>query len=535
MTAEEAARGRRSFQDLPVLPKIIAGAVLTLLVAVVVAVVALVKLNDTATQVQEMYEIQVKPLIVLGQADRAMMQLRVDVLRHGISITAANKAEAAQRIDDDDNKLAALIAAYRTTAADPSVVDKFTTDWVAATAVRVKLLALSNAGRTEDFETLRNNTYTPLVQTAAADLDEAYSAEAGQSAQRATDARDSYRSARLTVIIMLLVGGLLALGLAVLVAKAIRRSVQSVSRVARALAGGDLTVRSGVRSADELGLMARDLDSAMGSLRNTVEELEQNAVTLAGSSEELAATSSQIAEAAERTNAQVNVVSASAGQVGANIATVAASSEEMGAAINEIASNAGEAARVAADAVALAESTNQTVSKLGVSSAEIGNVIKVITQIAEQTNLLALNATIEAARAGEQGKGFAVVASEVKDLAQETGRATEDISNRVQAIQTDTAGAVSAIAEIQAVIGQINEFQTTIASAVEEQTATTNEMVRNVSAAAAGAAEISESVSDVSGATQNTAAAVTEAQTTTAELARMSNDLQRIVSQFRVT
>ncbi|GIM93450.1 methyl-accepting chemotaxis protein [Paractinoplanes toevensis] len=535
MTADAMVRGRRGFSDLPVLPKIIAGAAITLIVAVTVGVVALVKLDSTAKQVQEMYEIQVKPLIVLGQADRLMMQLRVDLLRHGLTPSAATKAKIETQIAAEEDELAALIASYRTNAADPALADKFSADWKTATALRDEtLLPLSRAGQSVRFEQLRSTRFQPLAVTAADDLDEAYSAESAQSAARATTARADYRSARLMIILLLVVGGLVALGLAVVVARAIVRSVRSVSVVAKALAQGDLTVRSGVRSGDELGLMARDLDAAMGTLRDTVEELEQNSVTLAGSSEELAITSSQIAEAAERTNAQVSAVSASAGQVGANIATVAASSEEMGAAINEIASNAGEAARVAADAVTLAESTNQTVSKLGASSAEIGNVIKVITSIAEQTNLLALNATIEAARAGESGKGFAVVASEVKDLAQETAKATEDISVRVQAIQTDTAGAVTAIAEIQSVIGQINEFQTTIASAVEEQTATTNEMVRNVSAAAAGAAEISESVTDVSEATQNTAAAVTEAQTTTSELARMSGDLQRIVGQFRV-
>jgi len=534
VTTESAARGRRSLQDLPVLPKVIAGAVVTLLVAMAVGVVALVKLDITATQVQQMYEAQVKPLIVLGRGDRMMMQVRLDVLRHGISLTAANKEKAATAVTTHEQQLTALLEAYRANAADPGLIDAFETDWAAAKVVREKMMALSSAGKTAEFESLRTSQYTGLAEKAAADLDAAYVAETERAGALAATARDEYRSARLTVIIVLVLGGLVAIGLAVLVARAIRSSVTSVSRVAKALAEGDLTVRSGVNSGDELGVMARNLDAAMGSLRDTVEELGQNAVTLAGSSEELAATSNQIAEAAERTNAQVNAVSASADQVGANIATVAASSEEMGAAINEIASNAGEAARVASDAVALAEQTNQTVSKLGTSSAEIGDVIKTITQIAEQTNLLALNATIEAARAGEAGKGFAVVASEVKDLAQETGRATEDISTRVQAIQQDTAGAVTAIAEIQAVIAQINDFQTTIASAVEQQTATTNEMVRNVSAAAGGAAEISDAVGDVSDATQNTAAAVTEAQATTAELARMSNDLQRIVSHFRV-
>jgi methyl-accepting chemotaxis protein len=172
-------------------------------------------------------------------------------------------------------------------------------------------------------------------------------------------------------------------------------------------------------------------------------------------------------------------------------------------------------------------------NKLGASSAEIGNVIKVITSIAEQTNLLALNATIEAARAGELGKGFAVVASEVKDLAQETARATEDISKRVEAIQADTGGAVTAIEQISQVIAQISDFQTTIASAVEEQTATTAEMNRSVAEAAQGTNEIAENITGVAEAARLTSEGVTQTQQATTELARMSAELTALVSDFR--
>ena len=146
--------------------------------------------------------------------------------------------------------------------------------------------------------------------------------------------------------------------------------------------------------------------------------------------------------------------------------------------------------------------TNATVAKLGESSAEIGNVIKVITSIAQQTNLLALNATIEAARAGEAGKGFAVVANEVKELAKQTAKATEDISRKIEAIQNDTKGAVEAIAQIGKIINQINDIQNTIASAVEEQTATTGEISRNVAEAAKGSNEIAQNITGVAQAAQ---------------------------------
>jgi methyl-accepting chemotaxis protein len=157
----------------------------------------------------------------------------------------------------------------------------------------------------------------------------------------------------------------------------------------------------------------------------------------------------------------------------------------------------------------------------------------VITAIAEQTNLLALNATIEAARAGELGKGFAVVASEVKDLAQETARATEDIGGRVTAIQSDTTSAVQAIEEISRIIGQINDYQNTIAAAVEEQTATTAEMSRSVGEAAGNSSQIASTISEVSHAAQSTTETLSEANQTITELTGLAGDLQTAVGRFR--
>jgi methyl-accepting chemotaxis protein len=258
----------------------------------------------------------------------------------------------------------------------------------------------------------------------------------------------------------------------------------------------------------------------------------ENAQQLTAASDELSAVSQEMSANAEETAAQANSVSAASEEVSRNVQTVAAGTEEMSVSIREIAKNAAEGARVAASAVTVAASTNATVAKLGESSAEIGNVIKVITSIAQQTKLLALNATIEAARAGEAGKGFAVVANEVKELAKETAKATEDISQKIEAIQTDTRGAVTAIGQIGDIISQINDLQNTIASAVEEQTATTNEMSRNVAEGATGTNDITQNITGVAQAARDTSAGAARALGAAKGLAGMASELHKLVSRI---
>jgi methyl-accepting chemotaxis protein len=270
------------------------------------------------------------------------------------------------------------------------------------------------------------------------------------------------------------------------------------------------------------------LEAIVGPLRATAE----NASSLASSSEELTAVSQVMASTAEETAVQANVVSAASEQVSMNVASVASASEQMQASIREISKNANDSARVAKNAVGVAQTTNDTMKKLGESSQEIGNVIKVITSIAQQTNLLALNATIEAARAGEAGKGFAVVANEVKELAKQTAKATEEISQKIEAIQGVTKGAVTAIEEIGAIINQINDISNSIASAVEEQTVTTNEIGRSVAEAAQGVNDISKNIAGVATSAKNTTQGANDTKTASSELSQMASRLQASVAKF---
>ncbi|WP_185046822.1 methyl-accepting chemotaxis protein [Actinoplanes octamycinicus] len=530
------SRSRRGFADLSVKIKVLVAVSIGILAAVAVGIAGLRALGSANDSAQLIYRSNVASLNAVAQLDAAVRQARIDVANQAISQDPQNIAKFGDAFTADLKAFSTAMTAYRASnpATDPETIDALQTSWDGYVQVaQDKLLVLGKANDIAGWQRVRDTEATPLVTAIRKQVDTMTATETADAAKNAASATSVYHTGRTTALLAMAVGGLLAFLVGYWVAQRIVQSLIKVKEVCSGLAKGDLTRTTGLRTRDEPGEMGQSLDEAMSRLRQTVATIDDSASSLAAASEQLSGTAQQIAESAERTSAQAQTVAGATEEISRSVDSVSAGSEEMGAAIREISINASEAAQVAGQAVTITAATAETMAKLGQSSAEIGNVVKTITAIAEQTNLLALNATIEAARAGELGKGFAVVASEVKDLAQETARATEDISRRVESIQTDTTGAVAAIEEITHVIARISDFQTTIASAVEEQTATTGEMSRSVTDAAAGTGEIARNITGVAEAARLTSEGVTQAQQATGDLARMSNELSALVTSFR--
>ena len=362
--------------------------------------------------------------------------------------------------------------------------------------------------------------------------------------------------------IALLVSVVVLTVLIALIGRSIVTPVKSMTGAMRHLADGKLDVEIPARGhTDEIGEMAETVqvfkDNAIEKVRlekeqdekdrraaeekrRTMEKMADDFETSVGrvvdqvssAATEMEASSQSMNMTAEEATQQSAAVAAASEQASANVQTVASAAEELSSSISEISRQVGKASEIATGAVRQAEQTNTKIQGLAEAAQKIGEVVALITDIADQTNLLALNATIEAARAGDAGKGFAVVASEVKNLANQTAKATDEIGTQIAGIQTATQDAVDAIEAITRTITEISEVNSSIASAVEEQGAATQEIARNVEQAAAGTQEVNTNISGVSRAANDTGAAAQEIRSAAGELSQQSELLRSEVGKF---
>jgi methyl-accepting chemotaxis protein len=327
---------------------------------------------------------------------------------------------------------------------------------------------------------------------------------------------------------------LLAIVLWLTISRSVTVPLARTADLLDAVAAGDLTRRPEHGGRDEISRMTTALDSVLTRMQTALHAVAGHADTLASQSEQLSAGSQRMGDGAIGTAQRAQAVSSSATTVSENVAAVSAGTGELSTSITEIARNAADAARVGALGVTQTEAANLAVARLGASSEAVAQVVNVITAIAAQTNLLALNATIEAARAGELGAGFGVVANEVKELARQTASATDDIAQRIATIQADTDGAITAIQHIGGTLGEVTNYQTAIAGAVEEQTATVHEIGRAVTHAAATSSDIAARMTDLAGETGRTTSEIESTRSSAVQLARTARELRDVVALFTV-
>ena len=516
----------RWFANRRISTKIMLALMLVFLVSGSSSALSLSRMASMDQKLAQVRAVNVENLLLLGDIRGTQALIYQNVAATLVSTDRREVAAAVAAIKNGLTSLNDTLATYQRQPKGQSATALFNTyDDLAATFTEGVTAQFSGGSIPVGFDQVVSGMETTADQLAAAERIDVERAVAA--------VHDSYTAARAQVVGSLVVALIAAIGLALLVGASINRRLRPVVAALAAVGEGDLTRTVDSYGRDEIGVMGQALNHATNGVRDAVSALARSAEQVATSSHQLTTVTDEVAGSADAVSDRARSVDGTAAQVSRDVQTVANGTNEMTASIREIAHNANEGATVAAQAVAVVNETTSTVKKLGESSQEIGNVVRVITSIAEQTNLLALNATIEAARAGESGKGFAVVAGEVKDLAQETARATEDIVRRVQAIQADTDQAVSAINEISSIIQRINDYQTTIATAVEEQTAVTGEMSRSVTDAASGAAEIAKNISDVATAAETTSGSVVTGQRAVADLAKLSDELRKVVAHFR--
>jgi methyl-accepting chemotaxis protein len=501
----------------------------------------------------------------LGTISKSVEQYRSRQAQFLLATTAAERSQNEQSMAESYQAFDQAWRLYEptvTTQKELALVAAFKQPWASYLENSKHLLELARKSQTEaatalymgklreDFGALRK----------ALEQDLAFNVEQGRA--EADRGAEVYRSSRSWIMATIALAAALCIVMGYIIVSGVSRPITAMTDAMRRLAGGDMSASiPGAERKDEIGKMASAVlvfkDNAIETERLRAEQAEaeklaaerrkrdmhqladafEGAVgqiieTVSSASTELEASASTLTSSAERTQQTTTAVAAASEQASTNVQSVASATEELSSSVNEISRQVQDSARMAAEAVDQARKTNDRVGELSKAAARIGDVVELINTIAGQTNLLALNATIEAARAGEAGRGFAVVASEVKALAEQTAKATGEIGQQIAGIQSATQDSVGAIKEISGTIERLSEISSTIAAAVEEQGAATQEISRNVQQAAQGTHEVSANITQVQRGASETGSASSQVLSAAQSLSQDSNRLKLEVGKF---
>ena len=509
-------------------------AVSTLMVAIGFA--GMNRLGASQASLEGMYHDNLEAISWLGRVDVDVQTMRAQVNDLAVARDDTEAQKTLGEIKTLDADIDTYWAKYKATssgAEQQQYRDGFEAALFDYQQVRDSvMLPLAQAGKTHEFLVTSGDRVAPIAQKIRDNLETLQHLEDRDAAAALAAAQTSYRSTQLLVILFIGLSVAMSIFLALAIGRMVSRPLRRTVAVLEELAEGRLDQRLDVRTRDEVGQMARALNKAMAGLREAMSAMGSNSQALASASEELSSVSVQMTGTAHESASQAELVSAAAEQVSRNVQTVATGSEEMSSSIREIAQNATNAAGVAAEAVLVAESTNATVAKLGdvLGRDRERDQGDHLDRRADQPARPQRDHRGRPGRRGRQGlRGR-------RQRGQGAGpgdrKATEDISRRIEAIQGDTEAAVTAIGQIAVIIAQINDIQMTIASAVEEQTATTNEMSRNVAEAATGSTDIARNITGVAKSATDTGAAATSTHQAAEELARMAAEMQQLVGRF---
>ena len=503
----------------------------------------------------------------LGSVQAGTMTYRTTVRAHMLGETAADKEAQDKRLATTVTEIADARKKYEryiSSAEERALYDAWSRKWDEYLAGAAEVIAISRASvgkGVHDAQTLNKTKVNEIGKAADTILQQDIEFNDRGAAAAGKTAAENFRSAVLLMSAILVAAAVIGIGVGIYLVRDVSSGIASIVKPMQALGAGDLSAEvphQGMkteigsmgdalqvfkqalidkRAADQAAMLeaeakierGRRVDGITSNFEAMIGEIVD---TVSSASTELEASAGTLTATAERSQQLTTMVAAASEEASTNVQSVASATEEMASSVNEISRQVQESATIASQAVEQARRTNDRVGELAKAAARIGDVVELINTIAGQTNLLALNATIEAARAGEAGRGFAVVASEVKALAEQTAKATGEISTQISGIQAATQESVSAIQEIGTTIGRMSEISSTIASAVEEQGAATQEISRNVQQAAQGTMQVSANITDVQRGASETGSASSQVLSAAQSLSSDSNRLKMEVSKF---